>query len=72
MQVLWESGGTDWLPLRMAKENYLVQVAEYVVANKIDSEPAFSLWMKYTLRKTLRRTSTSLPEKQHIIYLLLT
>ena len=44
-------GSTEWIPLSTAKEGYPVQVAEYAVANKLVSEPAFSWWVPYTLRK---------------------
>jgi hypothetical protein len=44
-------GSTDWLPLKDLKESYLVQVAEYAVANKITEQPAFAWWVPYVLRK---------------------
>jgi hypothetical protein len=35
----------------VGKEVYPIQAAEYAVANKLVSEPAFSWWVPYTLRK---------------------
>ena len=44
-------GGTEWVDLKIAKESYPIEVAEYAVANKLVSEPAFSWWVPMTLRK---------------------
>lgn len=44
-------GGTEWIDLKTLKEAYPVQVAEYAVANKLVSEPAFAWWVPYTLKK---------------------
>lgn len=33
------------------KESYLLEVAEYAVAQSIDNEPAFVWWVPYTLKK---------------------
>ena len=49
--VQWRDGTTDWIPLRQLKESFPVQVADYAVANKIASEPAFSWWVHDTLRR---------------------
>jgi hypothetical protein len=37
--------------LKELKESNPVQVAEYVTAKGLDSEPAFSWWVPYTLKK---------------------
>ncbi|CAJ1931864.1 unnamed protein product, partial [Cylindrotheca closterium] len=42
---------TEWIDLKTAKEAYPIQVAKYAVANKLVSEPAFSWWVPYTLKK---------------------
>ncbi|CAJ1962185.1 unnamed protein product [Cylindrotheca closterium] len=42
---------TEWIDLKTAKEAYPIQVAEDAVANKLVSEPAFSWWVPYTLKK---------------------
>jgi hypothetical protein len=40
--VSWRDGSSDRLPLKDLKDAYPVQIAEYVAANKIASEPAFN------------------------------
>jgi hypothetical protein len=49
--VEWRDGSTSWVPLKDMKESHPVIVAEYAVANKLVSEPAFSWWVPYTLKK---------------------
>ena len=49
--VLFKDGSESWVPLKLMKENYPVEMAEYAKANGIDDEPAFSWWVTYTLRK---------------------
>jgi DeoR/GlpR family transcriptional regulator of sugar metabolism len=51
MCVLWKDSSTSWEPLKDLKESDPVQVAEYVVANKLVSEPAFTWWVPFTLKK---------------------
>ena len=51
LEVLWSNGSNSWIELKHLKESNPVDVAEYAVASKIDKEPAFSWWVKYTLRK---------------------
>jgi hypothetical protein len=51
MLVQWKDGTTTWIPLKDLKESNPVQVADYVVAHKLTSEPAFSRWVPYVLRK---------------------
>src|SRR5210317_481488 len=46
-----QGGETEWIDLKTAKESYPVLVAEYAVANKLVSEPAFAWWVPYTLKK---------------------
>jgi hypothetical protein len=40
--IHWKDGTTSWEPLRTLKEANQVETAEYLVANKIASEPAFA------------------------------
>ena len=49
--VRWKDGTEQWVPLRLLKDNYPVQIAEYAKTNQIDDEPAFCWWVPYTLRK---------------------
>ena len=54
LEVAWKDRSSSWVPLKDMKEAYKVQVAEYAVANKIISEPAFSWWILAVLRRTER------------------
>ena len=49
--VEWKDGTTSWKPLKIMKEAVPVQVAEYAMRHGIASEPAFSWWVPYTLKK---------------------
>jgi len=49
--VEWKDGSTAWLDLKDVKESNPVLLAEYAVANKLVSEPAFQWWVPYTLKK---------------------
>lgn len=49
--IKWKDGSTSWERLADLKESNPVQVAEYAVANKIESEPAFAWWVKDVLRR---------------------
>ena len=42
---------TDWIVLKDLKESKPIQVADYVKANRIIDEPAFSWWCDNVLRK---------------------
>ena len=49
--IQWKDGSTSWERLSASKEAYPVETAEYAVANKIATEPAFNWWVPYTLRR---------------------
>ena len=49
--VRWKDGSEQWVPLKLMKENYPVETAEYATANQIHDESAFIWWVPYTLRK---------------------
>ena len=49
--VQWKNGEEVWMPLKLLKESYPVQVAEFAVARGIQDEPAFKWWVQYTLRR---------------------
>ena len=49
--VEWKDGSTSWVSLKDLKESNPIELAEYAVANKLVSEPAFSWWVPYTLKK---------------------
>ena len=52
--IQWRDGSTSWEPLATVKESNPIEVAEYAVANKIATEPAFSWWVPFTLKKRAR------------------
>ena len=52
--VLCKDGSEQWFPLKYLKESNPVECAEYAKARKIDTKPAFRLWMPYTLKKKER------------------
>lgn len=46
-----ENDETTWFDLTdVNKESHPVQVAEYAVGNKPESEPAFAWWIRHTLK----------------------
>ena len=49
--VRWKDESTSWVDLKDLKDSHPVLLAEYAVANKLVSEPAFSWWVPYTLKK---------------------
>ena len=49
--IKWKNGPKEWVHLKVLKESYPVDVAEYVTARGIEQEPAFAWWTPYTLRK---------------------
>ena len=51
LECEWKDGSVSWVPLKDIKESYPVQLAEYVIANDIQDEPAFKWWVKDVLRK---------------------
>ena len=51
LYVRWKDQSTSWVRLRDLKESNPVELAEYAVANHVQSEPAFKWWVPYTLRK---------------------
>jgi hypothetical protein len=49
--VRWKSNANEWIPLKDMKESYPVQTAEFATSQGIHTEPAFTWWVPYTLRK---------------------
>ena len=47
----WRNGTTSWHTLYDLKQTYPVEVAEYVINNKLASEPAFTWWVPYVMKK---------------------
>ena len=52
--VQWLDDSTSWQSLKDLKESYPLQVAEYAVAQGIDTEPAFNWWVPFVLGKRER------------------
>ena len=51
LKIKWKNGSTKWIKLKDLKELNPVDVVEYATTRGIQEEPAFSLWVLYTLRK---------------------
>jgi hypothetical protein len=49
--VDWKNGSSNWVPLKDLKESNPIELAEYAVANKLVSEPAFAWWVPVVLRQ---------------------
>ena len=47
----WKGRTSDWVPLKDLKDSNPIEVAEYVVANQIQEEPAFRWWVRDALHK---------------------
>jgi hypothetical protein len=48
--VKWKDGSMTWEKLLLMKDGYLIETAEYAVANKLTSEAAFNWWVQKTLK----------------------
>ena len=51
--VIWKDGSGDWIKTKDLKYSYPVPLADYLVANKIQDEPAFDWWVPYTPKKRI-------------------
>ena len=47
----WKDKSETWVPLNVLKEANPVEVADFVIAKGIYSEPAFSWWVPHVVRK---------------------
>ena len=54
INVEWVDGTSSWLPLRMVKNSYPVEMAEYAISRRIQDEPAFAWWINKVIRKRER------------------
>jgi hypothetical protein len=54
LMVEFAEGNAQRLPLKEVKESKPVELAEYVLSNKIQEEPAFKWWVPTELRKRKR------------------
>jgi hypothetical protein len=48
--IQWNDGSTDWTEMRDVKDSYPIQLADYAIKKKIDSEPAFAWWIQIVKR----------------------
>ena len=49
--VEWRDGTSTWVDLKYVKEANPIELAVYAVANKIEKQPDFALWVPYVLKK---------------------
>ena len=49
--VQWKYGSVNWIALKDMKDSCPVDIADYVVTNKIQDEPALAWWVPYVLIK---------------------
>jgi hypothetical protein len=52
--VQWKDGSSSWIPLRDLKETNPIELAEYAIANQIETEPAFAWWVNTVMRNRSR------------------
>ena len=52
--VNWRDKSSSWESLASLKETNPVEIPEFAVSQGIDSEPAFSWWVPYTLKQRNR------------------
>jgi hypothetical protein len=66
--IEWQDGMTSWLPLTDVKNSFLVHLAQYAVDNNLLNLPAFSWWVKYTLKKKrvfIKVTKSTYSQRTH-------
>ena len=49
--IQWKDGSQEWIPLKILKEQFPTEVAEFATATSIDREPAFAYWVSHVLKK---------------------
>jgi len=54
LEVEWKDGSTSWLTLKELKNSNMVEVAQYAIDNRIDSEPAFDWWVRDVIKRRER------------------
>ena len=50
-QIKWASGDTTFIALKDIKETNPVKISEYVLANQLEKEPAFTWWIRTALKR---------------------
>ena len=49
--IKWESGETSYIKLKDIKETNPIEIADYVIANQLEKEPAFAWWVRTALKR---------------------
>ena len=49
--VQWRGGSGDWVSLKDLKDSYPIDLAQYAIDNKLETEAAFAWWVPYVQRK---------------------
>ena len=57
--VRYRDGSEHWVPLKLMKERFPIETAEYATASGIDDEPAFAYWVPVTLKQRDRIISST-------------
>ncbi len=47
----WKDGTISWEPLRNLKGSNPIELVEYAIMNKIESQPAFAWWVPHTIKR---------------------
>jgi hypothetical protein len=66
--ISWQDGSTTWSKMKDIKDSYPVQLAEYAVENRIETEPAFKWWVGHVLKKRdriVKKVKTNYWTKTH-------
>jgi hypothetical protein len=51
LNIQWKDCSTNWDHIKTLKNANLVEIADYIIANKIASKPAFVCWVLFTIQK---------------------
>ena len=54
LAIEWKDGSQSWIPLREAKDGYPIEVAEYIIAQGLEQEPAFHSWVPQVMNHKRR------------------
>mgnify|MGYP006209932497 CR=1 FL=1 len=64
LEVEWVDGSTSWVSLKDLKESNSLEVSQYAVNNRIDTEPAFNWWVKKHLKQ--HKQMIKMSQRRHI------
>ena len=66
-EISWADGTSTWVPLKEIKGSNPVDLAEYIMRNNLENEPAFAWWVNTLLKKKkhiMKLTASRVPKKQ--------